>query len=369
MRFFSTNIGRAGSCELGGPGQSSPRGIFRMSAGACGICVLLLAACLPFLGLVVGNAAELGVIGSSFTLNGRPTFLLGASYYGALGASEEFISRDLDDLRRHGFNWIRVWATWAAFTNDVSAVDAEGNARPPFLEKLGALVGKCDRRGMVVDVTLSRANGVPRPGQLPSLAAHRRAVETLVTALKTQRNWYLDLANERNIRDQRYVSMDEVRQLCELAKRLDPKRLMTASHAGGDLSRDEVRNYVLEARLDFLAPHRPREVGSAGQTEAKTQEVLAWMRELGRVVPIHYQEPFRRGYGGWQPGSVEFLADRRGAQAGGAAGWCLHNGDTRGRSDGEPRRSFDLRVHRLFEQWDDEERAFLMQMQPDQPKP
>jgi hypothetical protein len=30
-----------------------------------------------------------------FTLDGRPTFLLGISYYGALGASEEFAGRDL----------------------------------------------------------------------------------------------------------------------------------------------------------------------------------------------------------------------------------------------------------------------------------
>ena len=34
----------------------------------------------------------------------------------------------------------------------------------------------------------------------------------------------------------------------------------------------------------------------------------------------------------------------------GAAGWCFHNGDERAAKDGRPRRSFDLREKRLFEE-------------------
>jgi hypothetical protein len=41
----------------------------------------------------------LGVEGPGFTLNGRPVFLLGISYYGALGAAEDFIQRDLADVQ------------------------------------------------------------------------------------------------------------------------------------------------------------------------------------------------------------------------------------------------------------------------------
>ncbi len=310
---------------------------------------------------VAGNAraTELGIDKTAFTLDGRPTFLLGASYYGALGAPENFIRRDLDDLQHHGFNWIRVWATWTAFTNDVSAVDSEGRAREPFLGKLAWLVGECDRRGLVVDVTLTRGDGPAGLSHLATFPAHQRAVETLVTALKSRRNWYLDLANERNIRDARFVSVDELRRLRDTVKRLDPARLVTASHAGGDLAEQDVRRYLIEARLDFLAPHRPRERGSAAQTEAKTKEALAWMQSAGRTVPILYQEPFRRGYGAWQPGAAEFATDLAGARQGGAAGWCWHNGDTRGAPGNEPRRSFDLRQRRLFDQLDDEERRFL----------
>jgi hypothetical protein len=83
------------------------------------------------------------------------------------------------------------------------------------------------------------------------------------------------------------------------------------------------------------------------------------MKELGREVPLHYQEPFRRDYGGWKPRAEDFVSDLEAARAGGAAGWCWHNGDNRGAKDGLPRRSFDLREKGLFEKLDEEEVRFL----------
>ena len=134
---------------------------------------------------------------------------------------------------------------------------------------------------------------------------------------------------------------------------------MTASHHGVDLTKDDVRDYVQTVRVDFLSPHRPRNADSPKQTEGKTKEYLAWMKEQRREVPIHYQEPFRRGYGKWEPKAEDFGTDLKGARTGGAAGWCLHNGDERAARDGKPRRSFDLREKRLFEQLDEEETRVL----------
>ncbi len=309
------------------------------------------------------SRTALGVEGAAFTINGQPTFLLGASYYGGLGAPDDARRQDFNEMRACGFNWIRVWVTWAAFGGDISAVDpTTGEPRQPYLDVLKRVVADCDQRGMIVDVTLSRGKTDSGPPRLPTHEAHRVAVRTLVESLKPYRNCYLDLSNERNIGDSRHTSIDELRDLRELVRALDAQRLVTASH-GGDIGGDELRAYVREVGVDFITPHRPRAASSPGRTEPKTREYLAAMLELDRVVPVHYQEPFRRGYDqGWRPSSDDFSTDLAQARAGGAAGWCFHNGDQRGAAEGRPRRSFDLREQGLFEQLDTEERKFIARL-------
>ncbi|MFQ6044544.1 MAG: hypothetical protein ACE5PV_27135, partial [Candidatus Poribacteria bacterium] len=175
-------------------------------------------------------------------------------------------------------------------------------------------------------------------------------------------NIYFDIGNERNIRDRRHGPFEELRELRTRIKGLDAERLVTASHAG-DIPTEELRDYLSVVQVDFICPHRPRNAESPHQTAEKTQEYLRRMRELGRVVPVHYQEPFRRGFGSWQPETQDFLTDLKNAKRGGAAGWCLHNGDVRKRTDGRPRRSFDMREAegRLFEQLEAEEKAIVEQ--------
>lgn len=330
-----------------------------------------MAAMLPYTLLMLAAGGEprttLGIQGTRFTINGQPTFLLGCSYYAGLGASDATITADLDDLHAAGFNWIRVWVTWAAFEHDVSAVDRQGNLRQPYLNRLLHLLAECDRRGMIVDVTFSRGDSLFGPQGQPLDAQtdwpHLRAVRGIAEAIRPWRNAYLDLGNERNIRDNRYVSYEELGALAAGVRAVDPGRLITASHAGGELSREELGRYLNVAKVDFLSPHAPRSTESAERNEARTQELLGWLRELGRPVPVHYQEPFRRGFsGGWEPTVDDFLTDLRGAVRGGAAGWCFHNGSVRNaEGDGRPRRSFDLRdaEGRLFDQLDEVEREVI----------
>lgn len=297
----------------------------------------------------------LGIEGTTFTLDGKPTFLLGISYYGALGAEEATLQRDLDAMGEYGFNWLRVWATWTADNHDVSAVEDDGSPREPFLSRLKRLVEEANERRMVVDVTLTRG-----ATKLLSLEAHRRAVVTLAEALKPYRNVYFDVANERNVRDERHVPYPELATLRDAIKAVDPERLVTASHAG-DLTAAEVVEHVRTVRVDFLAPHRPRHINSPVETRAKTVEALDQIRAVGKARPLHYQEPFRRDYDPerWNPVANDFLQDLLGAQSAGAAGWCFHNGDSRNNPERRPRRSFDLREGSLFDQLDAEERTFL----------
>ena len=322
-------------------------------------CAALVAVCAALCGGTPTSATELGIDGTRFTIDGEPVFLLGASYYGGLGASDETLKTDLDALEKAGFNWIRVWATWIAFGEDFAAIDGEGRPRDAQLKKLRQLVAECDRRGMIVDVTISRGAGDERD-RLIKHEQHARAVETIVTALREYRNWYLDLANERNIGDARHASNDELAKLRELVRRLDEHLLVTASQ-GGDIGRDELGDYLTKVKVDFITPHRPRHDESPGETEEMTRRYLAWMKEHDRVVPVHYQEPFRAGYSSrsWEPTTDDFLTDLKQAHDGGAAGWCFHNGDERGADDGRPRRSFDLRDGPLMEQITKPERAVI----------
>jgi hypothetical protein len=183
----------------------------------------------------------------------------------------------------------------------------------------------------------------------------------LIQSLRAHRNWYLDLANEHDVGDDRHVPVSELSLLRQRARDLAPHLLITASFGGHDLTRDDLRDALLTARLDFLCPHRPRTPGSCAQTENQTRSTLGLMQQLGVSAPIHYQEPFRRGYDNWQPAAADFLADLRGAIAADAAGWCFHNGQQRDTPGHEPRRSFDLRAHRLFDQLDPAERQFIDQ--------
>lgn len=294
----------------------------------------------------------LGIDGTAFTVDGKKQFLLGASYYGALGAPDDFIERDLDDLSRLGFNWIRVWATWDAFDNNVSAVNRDGGAREPYMSRLKALVRTAQKRGMIVDVTLSRGR------LLPDQAAHLRAVETLSRELKPFRNVYFDLANEHGVRDARFVSFAELKALRDCCKAIDPRRLLTAS---GGIEGKALPRYLLEAQVDFVCPHGRRGPGTAEETAQATVNALAAMKRLGRVVPVHYQEPFRRDYGAWQPELADFITDLRNAKAGGAAGWCFHNGSPAKSGAARPRRCFDMRPSegRLMDQLDPVERDFV----------
>lgn len=302
----------------------------------------------------------LDVTRKTFTLDARPVFLVGMSYHGALGAPEEFVAEDLRDLAALGFNWIRVWATWAAFDNDVSAVDCDGDERPPHWQRLIELCRQADERGMVVEVTLSRGNGVVGADLLATDDAHLNAVGVLAGGLRDCRNVLFDLANERNLADARHVEVPLLRRLRDAVKQVDPARLVTAGHAG-DIDGQTLYEYLAKGKLDVIAPHRPRNADSPGQTAQRTRGLLARMDRAGRTVPVLFQEPFRRDFNDFQPTPPDYLADLLAAREAGAAGWCFHNGAARSREDGRPRRSFDLRPSegRLLDQLDDTERIAL----------
>ncbi|HAU37072.1 MAG TPA: hypothetical protein DCX07_05075 [Phycisphaerales bacterium] len=300
-----------------------------------------------------------------FLVNGKPTFLLGASYYGGLALEPAETEPDLRELRGLGFNWVRLWCTWGAFGNDVAAMDDQGKAREPYLSRLVGFCALADRLGMIVDVTFSRGlppdHAMKAPwlrSPLQTRPAYLEALRTVTDALRAYRNVYIDVVNERNTHRMPPVPFEEAAEMISLVRRIDPGRLATISDVY-DIPDAEVAGYIRTAGVDFLTPHRVRTAESPAQTAENTRRYRRLAAEAGRPVPVHYQEPFRRDFTTWQPTAEDFLTDLAGAVEGGAAGWCFHNGFSRHSPDSRPRRSFDLRDGRLMEQLDDVERAVV----------
>ena len=309
-----------------------------------------------------------------FLIDGRPTFLLGASYYGGLALETAEVEKDFAELARLGFNWVRLWCTWGAFGNDVAAVDAHGGPREPFLTRLLDLCRLAERLGLIVDVTFARGispeaaassealrAAAAKPWMYSPVVTHRdhlAAIRTVTVALRPWRNVYIDVANERNIPPELPVTFEEAGEMIRLVHELDGDRLTTVSSAN-DIADEEVAGYAITAAVDFLTPHRVRTPESPGHTEERTRRYRRLVADLGRPVPVHHQEPFRRDFTPWQPTAEDFLTDLAGAVRGGAAGWCFHNGFSRRTEDWRPRRSFDLRDGRLFEQLDEVERIVV----------
>ncbi len=87
-----------------------------------------LIACLAGTGFAHATTLGVSTDGQYFTIDGKPAFLLGISYYsGASVGDPRAMRRDLDDIKAAGFNWIRVWATWNGCGLDVSAVAGDGS--------------------------------------------------------------------------------------------------------------------------------------------------------------------------------------------------------------------------------------------------
>ena len=278
--------------------------------------------------------------------------MTGISYYGAMTiSSPSFIKKDLDDMKRDGFNWIRVWACWDPGDMNVSVVTRYGDLREPYMSRLKYLIRECNRRGMIVDVTLSRGRE-PFPGNQEQ---HLACVRTVAKTLKPYRNLYIDVANERDVQDVRYVNYEEMGALISAIKEIDPNRICTAS--GVPTSREDLTRYTNIGKCDFIAPHLGRDKNSPSETMGRVKKLIGWMSgDSIRRVPVLLQEPFRRDYGSYQPVENDYYQDAIGGKLGGAAGWCLHNGSN---SQKTLFRSFRMtdKDGRLYDQLDNVELA------------
>jgi hypothetical protein len=94
------------------------------------------------------------VTGGTNWLNGE--FLLGISYYGAIGAETEDVVSDLEYFHSRGINNVRVWANWTHQGAQNSTVfDANGTLLTGPRNRLEALIAAARGLDMTVDLTFT----------------------------------------------------------------------------------------------------------------------------------------------------------------------------------------------------------------------
>lgn len=269
----------------------------------------------------------LGISGDAFTINEQPTFLLGVSYFDALGYKDS----DLDELESRGFNLIRIWLDWAVWVDrSRSFFDADGN----FIHASTALnlLRAAAARGIMVDVTILNSAST-----FDDFAKVERAIRSAVAALKDEPNVFFDLVNEHNLENRAAsrwsVSHDNMRYLMEAAKQEGPDAILTFSTSSQGrhiLTSDKKVNSInvneeLDAGIQILTPHLSRTNDWYERTDQRLATIKAFLASIGRSIPVYLQEERRRNFENLSnPTRAEFLQAAQEARDAGAAGWVFH---------------------------------------------
>jgi hypothetical protein len=301
-------------------------------------------------------SGALGISGDKFTICGQPTFLLGVSYFDAIGWRME----DLDALQARRFNLIRIFLDWSIL--DIkdgvpSPLAPRGFIHPDGSlknsESLLALVRACAARGIVVDVTILNAiydAANPTTGTL-GMPSREKAVRNAVRLLRHEPNVFFDVCNEHDVAwngKTTTLTHSEVAALIRVALAGRPGTILTVSSGGGHLPNARNTREELEAGVMLVAPHFPRTADWFDRTDDRVKLVKEHIKSAGRNVPVYLQEEQRRGWTKISPPKSDFLQAAREARDAGAAGWVFHT-----------YAGFDLRSSNFLANLDSVEREVL----------
>jgi hypothetical protein len=264
-------------------------------------------------------------------------FLLGVSYYGAVGITNANRMRgDLDDFEARGLNNVRVWGNWTHWDAANSTIfNGNGTIIGGALSRLILLTQEAAARNMIVDLTFSwRHFKQNQCAGGDCFGKYKNGLANAAAALTPYRNLFFDLANEHNSGNTS-LTLNEIRELENAVHAEDPLRVVTVSAVGSpSIQGGRFSPLLNDGTLDFAAPHFQRTTDWADQTGVRLE---ALRNAITGSWPIHLQEEARRGAncgsnqdqsccGGSEANcSLEdFLTALALAAQEGAAGWVLH---------------------------------------------
>jgi hypothetical protein len=258
-------------------------------------------------------AQKLTIQGDRFAVDGVPKFLTFMSYFGAMGAPN--IIADLRALKSLGFDGIRIWPN---LDTGPQLMNSDGSLRPDELTRLLSILNQARIERLVVDVTFTHEH---IKGMGP--AATRAGILAAVGVLRSYDNVLIDIQNERNVGDGRFMSEADVASIFAGIRAIDPARITTASNSPAD-DADYAADFTARLGLDVTAYHEPR--NSRWYEAAEVQNVVGRMKVNGK--PAYMQESMStRDELYFYPAHDRadyFMQSIANAKMAGAAAWCFH---------------------------------------------
>ncbi|HSE41668.1 MAG TPA: hypothetical protein VLH08_12975 [Acidobacteriota bacterium] len=267
-----------------------------------------------------------------FLTNGEPVFLLGISYFDGLSAPQPVLQSDLSFLKERGFNALRVWANWYTEfqPNTLGLIKKDGNINPDVLNKLITLLKTADQNGFIVKLTFSRDATYKI-----DFEKYEAAIVAITSEIRLFRNVLLDLQNETdhckdNGKDcEGHLTLEQAAKLTSVVKEVDPERLVTVSRTGSGIEegKDDYSAFLNDAKVDFIATHRPSRTRNSLWAENTGKEMRVVRNEIGSDIPVLFDEPNRCGRildCNDRSTAQQFLLAAKNAKESGAGGWFFH---------------------------------------------
>jgi hypothetical protein len=210
----------------------------------------------------VRKTKVLGIDGVKLTLDGKPFYFEGVSFFNAIfnptfNASPENRLFWLRKFKSNGVNCVRIFCQWDRPPHRTnidlapgrSLFGDHGEVREDYFQRLVALLEAADSLDMVVQVSMFDQGGYPYCLPIP---AQERATRELTEMLRPYGNLFEQIWSESSIEVMRYL---------EIAKKADPDRIMTNApgHSGGaNAAWDNTGEDAHNRAMDVLTPHTLR---------------------------------------------------------------------------------------------------------------
>jgi hypothetical protein len=290
----------------------------------------------------------LGISGDKMTIDGQPKFLLGVSYFDALG----WKTSELDGFQARKFNLIRIFMDWPHPSRGF--INSDGSLKNTA--SLLSLVRACAARGIVVEVSIltSLYDAANPTSSTLTMQSRENGVRNTVRLLKSEPNVFYDICNEHDVAwngATTTITHAQAATLFQAGRAEHAAAILTISsgYLYGDPIYPKMDGPHISADVNagaaILSPHLPRTADWYDRTDQRVKDMKGYLASIGRNIPVYLQEEQRRGEGDDSTSNLvtkaHFVQAASEAKTAGAAAWVFHTNA-----------GFDMSIASFFSQLD-----------------